>query len=250
MKSSTSNPHLSYTNTLATSNNRKILKHLFLLIFISASTQIFAQDPNPDLFQTWYLQRVFYGSPLDYTVSNIEPSIYPYITILENLNFEGQGACNTFDGSYMHSIDEVVAVNFNSTTITCDFPIHNSFEDSYFGFMSDWWYYYIEDDGTGLRLNIYQPAAVFAIFTNYPLSVSENEIMDILVYPNPSSSLIKINSEQNPILTIDIFDILGQHILSKNTDFETVDISNLNDGIYLMKISTTDGATIKKIIKN
>jgi hypothetical protein len=224
------------------------MKYLLLLISVTYSAQFFAQDP--DLIQTWYLQELFYIEPQYYDVTDIDPAISPYITILANFEFEGQGACNTFNGNYTQPVNgHFVADNFNSSTANCDFPIHNSFEDSYFGFMSEWWYYDIVDDGIGLRLSIYQPLDPYAVFTNYPLSVSDKEITDIVIYPNPSSSIINITSQQNPILSIEVLDLLGKNILRQNFDFETVDISDLDTGIYLMKITTMNGSTIKKIAK-
>jgi hypothetical protein len=224
------------------------MKYLLFLLSLTYSTQFFAQDP--ELIQTWYLQELFYIDPLYYYVDDIDPSISPYITILPNFEFEGQGACNTFNGNYSQPVnDHFVADNFNSSTTLCDFPIHNSFEVSYFGFMSDWWYYYIEDDGIGLRLTIYQPLDPYAVFTNYPLSITDKKITDIAIYPNPSSSIINITSKQNSVLSIEIFDLLGKNIQKQNFDLEAVDISDLDTGIYLMKITTMNGTIIKKIAK-
>ena len=225
-----------------------------LLIFIalfSIGSGVFAQDPDPDLIGTWYLQEIFYNpSGLTYYVNEIEPAIFPYITISENLDFEGQGACNTFDGSYTLSQGMMTTDNFNNTTTNCDFPIHNNFENDYFTFMSEGWLYAIDNDGTGLRLTAYQPIDPFAIFTNYPLSVSDIETSNIKIYPNPSSSIIHISSQRNPLLSIEVFNLLGENILTRNTDLETVDISHLDTGIYLLKMYTERGATVKKIIKN
>ncbi len=74
------------------------MKYLFLSISIICSINCIAQDPNPDLFQTWHLTSVMIDdlAPL-YIVSEIDPPIQPYVTIEGNLSFSGQGACNTFD---------------------------------------------------------------------------------------------------------------------------------------------------------
>lgn len=71
-------------------------------------------------------------------------------------------------------------------------------------------------------------------------------------YPNPTSNVINFNSEV--IMTsISIFDILGKEILNKigNSNNETIDISNLNSGIYFTKLFFENGtSSTKKIIKN
>jgi heat shock protein HslJ len=78
------------------------MKQLLLSISIICSINCFAQAPNPDLFQTWYLQSVVVsdGSEPTYIVSDIEPTITPSLTIMEDLTFSGIGACNTFNGAF------------------------------------------------------------------------------------------------------------------------------------------------------
>ena len=104
------------------------MKYLILFISLIYSAEFFAQDP--DLVQTWYLQELFYIDPQYYYIDEIDPSINPFITISANLYFEGQGACNTFNGNYTQPVNgEVTTVSFNNSTTNCDFPVHNSFED-------------------------------------------------------------------------------------------------------------------------
>ncbi len=72
------------------------MKYLFLALLIACSLQCLAQDPDPDLFRTWYLSFVQESDAgLPYVVSEINPPIQPYITILENLDYNGEGACNS-----------------------------------------------------------------------------------------------------------------------------------------------------------
>lgn len=75
---------------------------------------------------------------------------------------------------------------------------------------------------------------------------------NFIVYPNPTSNVINFNSELI-ITSISIFDILGKEILYKNgnSNNETIDISNLNSGIYFTKLFFENGTTAtQKIIKN
>ena len=215
---------------------------------ISIFSSTFAQEPDPDLFQTWYLQDLFreVGPPLPL----IEPPIYPFITISESLDFNGQGACNTFNGTYLFRISDgaMEAIDWNNTNDDCE-PEHNSFEDDYFSIMADWWYYEINDDGIGLQLNIYNPLDPYAVFTNYPLSTSDFSKSEIKVYPNPSSSQIFIRSQKEPVIKIELFNLLGEYIHTQNDNIESIDISTLISGIYLLKIYTKNGSAIKKIIK-
>lgn len=74
---------------------------------------------------------------------------------------------------------------------------------------------------------------------------------ELQVYPIPSSALINIIS-QNHVTKWELYDPNGKQIRSKNEsrkDF-TVNISNLPNGVYLIKIHTEKGIVIRKIIKN
>jgi len=72
-------------------------------------------------------------------------------------------------------------------------------------------------------------------------SVSINEI---LIYPNPATDLINISSA-NEIQNVSIFNYVGQKIFSGNTN--QINSSNLEAGIYLIKIKTKEGIETQKI---
>ena len=81
------------------------MKYLLVLISIIYSINCFGQEPNPELFQTWYLYSVMASdaSPDPYIVSEINPTIIPSLTIVEDLTFSGIGACNSFNGIFTFS---------------------------------------------------------------------------------------------------------------------------------------------------
>ncbi len=211
-----------------------------------------AQNPNPELFQTWYLNFVQESdaAPI-YHVSEIEPTITPTLIILENQNFNGQGACNSFNGTFsIPSSNSIETIAFTNSTDECSIPIHNSFENSYFGFMQTLIYYEIITEGDGLVLTLGGSIFGQAVFKNYTLSSDDFDLNRIKVYPNPSSSFIFVNSPNNDIAKIEFFNSYSQSIKTVKNDFETIDISNLSSGVYIMKIYTEHGIMNKKIIKN
>jgi hypothetical protein len=73
---------------------------------------------------------------------------------------------------------------------------------------------------------------------------------DYVLFPNPSSNLVNIKSE-NPIHgELIVFDVLGQIIYQqnlKNTDFTSVDVSAWNSGVYFFQITTENSRTTRKI---
>ena len=72
---------------------------------------------------------------------------------------------------------------------------------------------------------------------------------DILIYPNPAKDIFVIEGITKA--KIEVFNFQGQSI--KVTDISgsktTVDIPDLISGIYSVKITTTDGITVKKLFK-
>ena len=73
---------------------------------------------------------------------------------------------------------------------------------------------------------------------------------NIYLYPNPSSHLIQIETlESLEIIEINLYNTLGVNQKIKLSD-ETIDLSYLNNGIYILIIKTSEGIQTKKIIKN
>ena len=68
------------------------------------------------------------------------------------------------------------------------------------------------------------------------------------IYPNPVSSIVTILSEKS-IDTIEVFDALGRLVLTKKST-NTVDVSILQSGTYLMKIGSQNSIENIKFIKN
>ena len=68
------------------------------------------------------------------------------------------------------------------------------------------------------------------------------------IYPNPVSSILTIQSEKS-IDTIEVFDTLGRLVLTKKST-NTLDVSSLQSGTYLMKIGSQNSIESIKFIKN
>ncbi|MBN2893068.1 MAG: T9SS type A sorting domain-containing protein [Bacteroidales bacterium] len=80
-----------------------------------------------------------------------------------------------------------------------------------------------------------------------PVNILEND-ESIKTYPNPTTGIFRIdNSNSLEITKIEVFDISGKYIFSTNST--QIDISNLEDGIYLIKIITNNNVLTKKITK-
>jgi len=81
------------------------------------------------------------------------------------------------------------------------------------------------------------------------MDISEPEITDqISVFPNPSDKMINIVSPEG--LTIYVFNILGELVktINNSENINTIDMSDLDDGTYTIKIISDDNISTGKII--
>jgi beta-glucanase (GH16 family) len=87
------------------------------------------------------------------------------------------------------------------------------------------------------------------VFQNGSLSLDEVEEQTIRIYPNPSASLINIQSDFD-IVTLELYTIMGQRILKTTSNFSQIDISDLDAGIYSLRIFANNGRMLtKKLLK-
>ncbi len=82
----------------------------------------------------------------------------------------------------------------------------------------------------------------------FPTRTGSNTLKEnIRIFPNPAHHKIMINSKL-PIHNIQIYNILGSVLLQKNITSKEIhiDVDNFEEGVYLMRLETEDGATIRR----
>ena len=227
------------------------MKYLVTLISIIYSINCFSQTPNPNLFQTWYLyDRFSSDDDIHHPISDITPSISPYVTFTETSSFNGEGACNSFTGTFSSTFDQIFLFNnFTSTQLVCSSSELNLFEQAFFYFMQNGGQYGISGEGNNMFLGISTPIFDNYLFGNAPLSVANFDLKQTVVYPKPVDSKLFINCQNHLIDKIEIFNSLGQTIKTISSNFNSVDVSDFASGIYLMKLHSKDKTVSKKIIK-
>lgn len=93
-------------------------------------------------------------------------------------------------------------------------------------------------------------------FTPYPESVDEiNAYINLEVFPNPANSNLNVSFDLpsgNDIAWIEVLDLTGKVILSENMSDSRIslDVSSLQSGAYLLKISSEDINTAYIFTKN
>jgi len=89
--------------------------------------------------------------------------------------------------------------------------------------------------------------------TNSTASVDEYQAINFAMYPNPTDSQLNVVIPSDvTIAKIEVYDTLGKVALSKNINeiFNTLDVSVLNTGLYLIKVIAKDNTYgVKQFIK-
>jgi Secretion system C-terminal sorting domain len=91
----------------------------------------------------------------------------------------------------------------------------------------------------------------WATVTPNNLSVKQNSIAGLKVYPNPvTNGTLFVDTDSNSEKNIVVYDVLGKQVLNTTTANNAVNVSRLNSGVYIVKV-TEDGktATRKLVIR-
>lgn len=78
--------------------------------------------------------------------------------------------------------------------------------------------------------------------------ISDNNVTRTAIYPNPATDVLNLISE-NEIQYVEIYNIEGQLIKSISGNVNNISISDMNDGLYFVKIHTENGTATHKFIK-
>jgi pectate lyase len=94
-------------------------------------------------------------------------------------------------------------------------------------------------------------ANLYYIKTSYPtLGIGDNiQATKLAVYPNPVSDQLFISSEDQKVESVMIYSVSGAVVKNISNEVESVDVSDLSTGNYIVKVITEKGTVNKKIIK-
>lgn len=101
--------------------------------------------------------------------------------------------------------------------------------------------------------DFYASKEIWRFFRQYRLNVLTNEVetekenLNVSLYPNPAKDILTISfdKEDYALYSVEIADVLGKTILSKNDGFESIHVSFLHSGIYFITLKKS-GTVIAK----
>ena len=110
------------------------------------------------------------------------------------------------------------------------------------------------DNAMAEFVNVVDPNAAavsgMSTFDFVTLSVEEeNELSGLSLYPNPAKGIVNIQVPSGiKDIKIEVFDNAGKQIAMQLSPENTIDVSNIASGLYLITITSDDIKTTKKLI--
>jgi hypothetical protein len=231
---------------------------------IGETTETFFEDPDLELGETYCYQVIAHGDGFDTNsneacVTMPEPPAPPVLPCSAPTNLlcderpalgfstaihvEWQSPEDRVPDSYTLYIYDLIR---NDTTILTDLT-EMVYESGY------------SVDGTDI---IFQVKAVYPeCESDFALSIdgmdfvrftslSVNEMANLVkLYPNPTSGQLSIEAEE--MTTVSVYDLVGQCVMQMTAkDGQAdLDMSQLQNGIYLVKVSTANGSAMQRVVK-
>jgi hypothetical protein len=81
------------------------------------------------------------------------------------------------------------------------------------------------------------------------VSVDEQLLFPVKLYPNPTSGQLSIEAEE--MTSVSVYDLMGQCLMQMpaKDGQANLDMSQLQNGIYLIKVSLANGSTMQRVVK-
>lgn len=84
---------------------------------------------------------------------------------------------------------------------------------------------------------------------NLIAGIGEQEMKTIGIYPNPTSDLLRLENIDSKILNVSIFNTTGQLVKEITAVTNSVDVSDLEQGVYQLMVATEDGLYSNSFVK-
>ncbi len=101
-------------------------------------------------------------------------------------------------------------------------------------------YFSANDGNSGKGIELYK-------YIDPVLSVTNNELISVVIYPNPTTSTFNINGTN--VHKLEIYDINGKKMKSLQAS-STYNIADLKTGIYFIKVFNDSGIKVGRIVKD
>ncbi len=174
-----------------------------------------------------------------------------YLSLLsENTNYQLQWNANEsltsqmvliYRGTSATNLQQIASVSYSDLSYTDIFDSQGEYVYYKISCETN----YCSEDKSNLNLNSNLATNDPYYFTSY---VAGSTIEDVKIYPNPAKNSISIYLK-GITATVEILDLSGKKMMQLyNYTGGEIDISHFDNGIYLIKLQTTTGIAIRKLI--
>lgn len=205
----------------------------------------------------WILEKLIYNQQEIYPPEELENEI-EFLFPDNNSSSVTSTVCSDFFSTL--NISEFTLINNGGTVtdINCEFE---NFDDIYIeSFLASWldnpvFQYEITSDDENLYLTLTDHIGNQGFYFTENLSVIENESSKIKIYPNPVNGNLTVNGINQDNVSLLLFDITGkivyQNKLNVNQNKIEISVSNLEKGVYFIKIFNEFGKFLhsEKVLK-
>ena len=242
----------------------KLMKKLYtLLLLILLNQLVFSQSYLPLLNIEWKIERVEKNN-----VNYYPPLTNSFGRFLEEFDNQNNGPFYNLSSGMYNAISGRISWNNNYFNIPAIYMTLGIYEGEneiavkffdgliYSFYAGDYtnspnvenYYYTYDENSNGKKLIVSRTNGDKIYYSEKALSTSDISKSKIVVYPNPSSDVIKIE-KLKPNSSLELTDSSGKlmkAISNIQSDKTEIHIKNLSSGIYYLKIN---GQSVQKIIK-
>ena len=83
-------------------------------------------------------------------------------------------------------------------------------------------------------------------WTGHALSINDNTKQAVSMFPNPAENVVTIQTKNNEMPNVAVFDILGKQVLVQTGN--TFNVSSLRSGVYMVQVTTNSGVSVQKLV--
>ncbi|MEM5566038.1 T9SS type A sorting domain-containing protein [Psychroserpens sp. AS72] len=221
------------------------------------------QSPPANMIGQWYLYNMVVDGNQINNPSGSTPDIFFSTMPGDLLGFTlfGSGVCNGFQSDYYFNPQQTFNAEFISATLgMCNTTEEELFENYYFTQVLstvnsgstelDYEITGTGDDATLVVTNLINGNQAF--YGRQALSIDDNEFYnsEISLFKNPVSNRLDISTSLNVLgSNYEIFSITGQRVTNGVLDSNSINVNQLQSGLYVLKVSTDENVfeTVKFI---
>ena len=176
------------------------------------------------------------------TINDINASIEQYeseLVKINNVTFADGNGSNTFTVNTNYSISDGNTMNFRTLFAEVDYvTTPNVIPSTPYSIV------------VLVAKNVTTPQVVARSFSDVTLSSSSfNAIEGLTMYPNPlKGNTLYLTSTANADMSVQIFDVLGKEVVKSNVINNAVNVSGLNAGVYIVKITEEGKTATRKLV--